>query len=100
LVDEAFLRRIKYKIEVGNPDEAAFREIFKRVCDAAAIPYVDQAVTYLIERYYKPRNLELRACHPRDIVNLIRDSARYRQIPPALSKELLDGACEVFLVEL
>ena len=100
LVDEAFLRRIKYKIEVGNPDEQGFREIFQRVCEAAAIPYVDQAVTYLIERYYKPRKMEMRACHPRDIVNLIRDSARYRQLPPALSKELLDQACQVFLVDL
>ncbi|MFN0063551.1 MAG: ATP-binding protein [Myxococcaceae bacterium] len=100
LVDEAFLRRIKYKIEVPNPDDAAFREIFRRVCDAAAIPYVDQAVTYLIEHYYKPRHMEMRGCHPRDIVSLIRDAARYRQIPPALSRELLDHACQVFLVDL
>ena len=68
LVDEAFLRRIKYKIEVGNPDEESFREIFRRVCEAAGIPYVEQAVTYLFEHYYKPRNMELRACHPRDLV--------------------------------
>ncbi|QQR47223.1 AAA family ATPase [Myxococcus xanthus] len=100
LVDEAFLRRIKYKIEVGNPDEEAYREIFSRVCEAAGIPYVDQAVTYLIEHYYKPRSMELRSCHPRDLVSLIRDAARYRQIPPALSKDLLDQACEVFLVNL
>ncbi len=100
LVDEAFLRRIKYKIEVKNPEEPTFREIFRRVCEAAGIPYVDQAVTYLIEAYYKPRNMQLRACHPRDLVALIKDAARYRQIPPALSKELLDQACEVFLVVL
>jgi predicted ATPase with chaperone activity len=100
LVDEAFLRRIKYKIEVGNPDERAYREIFKKVCDAAGIPYVDQAVSYLIEHYYKPRNMDLRACHPRDLVQLVRDAARYRQMPPALSRELIDQACTVFLVEL
>jgi predicted ATPase with chaperone activity len=100
LVDEAFLRRIKYKIEVKNPDEGTFREIFRRVCEAAGIPYVDQAVTYLFEAYYKPRNMQLRACHPRDLVALIKDAARYRQIPPALSIELLDQACEVFLVDL
>jgi predicted ATPase with chaperone activity len=100
LVDEAFLRRIKYKIEVGNPSERTYREIFQRVCEAAGIPYVDQAVTYLIEGYYKPRNMQLRACHPRDLVALIKDAARYRQIAPALSKDLLDKACEVFLVNL
>lgn len=100
LVDEAFLRRIKYKIEVGNPDEKAYREIFRRVSEAAGIPYVEQAVTYLIDHYYKPRNMDLRACHPRDLVSLIKDAARFRQMPPALSRELLDSACNVFLVDL
>jgi len=100
LVDEAFLRRIKYKIEVGNPTEESFRQIFRRVCEVQGVPYVDQAVTYLIEHYYKPRELDLRSCHPRDLVMLIKDSARYRQIPPSLSKELLDQAVQVFLVNL
>jgi predicted ATPase with chaperone activity len=100
LVDEAFLRRIKYKIEVGNPDEKAYREIFRRVCDAAGIPYVDEAVSYLIKHYYGPRSMDLRACHPRDLVGLVRDAARYRQIPPSLSRELIDQACTVFLVDL
>lgn len=100
LVDEAFLRRIKYKIEVGNPTEAQYREIFRRVCEAAGIPYVEQAVTYLFEHCYKTRQMELRACHPRDLVQLIKDTARYRQVPPALSRELLDQACQVFLVDL
>ncbi|MBS2033205.1 MAG: AAA family ATPase [Deltaproteobacteria bacterium] len=100
LVDEAFLRRIKYKIEVGNPSDTQFRNIFKRICEGQKIPYVDQAVTYLLDHYYKPRGMEVRACHPRDIVSLIRDSARYRQTPPALSKELIDQACQVFFVDL
>jgi predicted ATPase with chaperone activity len=100
LVDEAFLRRIKYKIEIGDPTEAQYREIFKRMCESTGIPFVEQAVTYLIEKYYKPRSMNLRACHPRDLITLIRDAARYRQTPPALSKELLDSACQVFFVEL
>ncbi|MGC4115685.1 MAG: hypothetical protein QM765_13995 [Myxococcales bacterium] len=44
--------------------------------------------------------MSLRACHPRDIISLVKDSARYRQVPPALSKDLLDQACQVFFVEL
>ncbi len=100
LVDEAFLRRIKYKIEVGNPDEKQFREIFRRVCEASGVPYVEQAVSYLLEQTYKPRGLQLRSCHPRDLVLLIKDAARYRGQPPALSRELLDMAVEVFLVDV
>jgi predicted ATPase with chaperone activity len=98
LVDEAFLRRIKYKIDVPDPDEDAYRRIFQRVCESAGIPYVNQAVNYLFEHYYKARNLPLRACHPRDLIQLILDAARYRQVPPALSKELLDQAVLNYMV--
>lgn len=100
LVDEAFLRRIKYKIEVGDPDEAQYRAIFRRVCEASGVPYVEQAVTYLLEHTYKPRSLSLRSCHPRDLVTLVKDAARYRGVAPALSRELLDLAVQVFLVDV
>ena len=100
LVDEAFLRRIKYKIEVGNPDERQYRDIFRRVCEASGIPYVDQAVSYLIESTYKPRQIEMRSCHPRDLVQLVKDAARFRGTAPSLSRELLDNAVAVFLVDL
>jgi predicted ATPase with chaperone activity len=99
LVDEAFLRRIKYKIEVGNPEEPAYREIFRRVCEAAGVAYNEQAVSYLLETYYKPRKQPLRASHPRDLVQLIRDAARFRKIQPSLSRDLLDQAATVFLLE-
>ena len=81
-----------------DPTEEQYREIFKRVCDAAGIPFVSQAISYLLEHYYKARNLPLRACHPRDLVQLIQDAARYRQSPPSLSKELLDQAVANYLV--
>ncbi|MCU0697329.1 MAG: AAA family ATPase [Myxococcaceae bacterium] len=100
LVDEAFLRRIKYKIEVGNPDEAQYRAIFRRVCEASGVPYVEQAVSFLFDHVYKPRNLDLRSCHPRDLVQLVRDAARYRGVAPALSRELLEQAVQVFLVDV
>jgi len=100
LVDEAFLRRIKYKIEVGNPDEKQYRTIFRRVCEVENVPYVEQAVSYLLEHTYKQRSLDLRACHPRDLVRLVKDAARYRGQPAALSRELLDLAVEVFLVDV
>jgi hypothetical protein len=100
LVDEAFLRRIKYKIEVGNPSEQEFRRIFRDVCAARNIRYVDEMVSYLITTYYRQYNLELRSCHPRDLVNLLQDVARFRNLPPTLDKELLDHSCRSFFVAL
>jgi predicted ATPase with chaperone activity len=100
LVDEAFLRRIKYKIEVGNPTEPQYRQIFRAVCEKHGVPYHEGAMNYIIDRLYRQRGTELRGCHPRDLVQLIVDAARYRQTSPALTKELIDQAALSFFVEI
>ena len=100
LVDEAFLRRIRYKIEVGNPTEEQFRAIFRRVCEGQGIPFNEAAVTYLLEGYYKPNGKQLRSCHPRDILQLLSDAARFRRVPPQLSRDLLDHAANSFFLEV
>jgi len=98
LVDEAFLRRIKYKIDVKNPTEDEYRQIFRNVCTAKGIRYTDDVVSYILHTYYRQFDMELRSCHPRDIVNLICDVARFRRLKPALGKELVDQACRSFFV--
>jgi len=100
LVDEAFLRRIRHKIFVGNPSLEEYRELFMRTCQEHRIPYNEQGLVYLIREYYQKRKIELRACHPRDILDQIIDIARYAGIRPQMTKELLDQACESYFVEL
>ncbi len=100
LVDEAFLRRIKYKIEIENPTEEAYREIFSRMCDKLLIPYNDSAVSYIIDTYYRRMGMELRACHPRDLLTLLRDAARFHRRRAVLSQDLVDQACQSFFVVL
>ncbi len=100
LVDEAFLRRIRHKIEIKDPTFEEFREIFKRVCDAKSVPYDDGGLRYLLQEYYvKPRN-PLRACHARDIIDQLVDIAHYLGTESTLSKELLDRAAQAYFVEL
>lgn len=100
LVDDAFLRRIRHKIEVPNPSPNEFREIFKLVCKAKSIPYSDDGLRYLIQEHYMKTGRELRACHPRDLCDQILDEAKYRGTPPSLTKELIDRACEAYFVTL
>ncbi|MBW1873236.1 MAG: AAA family ATPase, partial [Deltaproteobacteria bacterium] len=100
LVDEAFLRRIKYKIEVGNPSEHEYRRIFRDVCAARGIRYQDEVVSYIIDNYYHQYDMELRSCHPRDIINLILDVAHFKRKKPALEKSLVDQACSSFFVAI
>jgi len=100
LVDEAFLRRIPHKIEVGDPTPEQFREIFQKVCEARRVPYDDRAVTYLMQEWYTQADRRLRSVHPRDIVDQLLDIARYQNTPPALTKELLDRAASAYFVDL
>ena len=100
LVDEAFLRRIRYKIEIGDPSFEEYREIFKRVCQTKNVPYDDRALAYLLQEWYiKPRR-KLRAVHPRDLIDQLVDIARYMNTTPTLSKDLIDRACDAYFVEL
>jgi len=100
LVDEAFLRRIRHKIEIGDPSWDDYREIFRRVCEAKSVPYEDRGLAYLIQEHYLKPNRSRRACHPRDLVDQLMDIARYLNVPAQLSKDLIDRACEAYFVEI
>jgi predicted ATPase with chaperone activity len=100
LVDEAFLRRIRHKIEVRPPTFEGFRAIFMAVCERRGIPYDEQAVRYLLQEYYIKRNQKLRANHPRDLLDQILDIANYMEVKPQLTKELIDRAADSYFVEL
>ena len=100
LVDEAFLRRLRHKIEIGDPTYEEYREIFKRVSNAKGVEYSDQGLAYLMQEWYIKRGRKLRASHPRDLCDQILDIAHYLGMEPTLSRELIDRAAESYFVEL
>lgn len=100
LVDEAFLRRIRYKIEVGNPTLDQFHDVFKIMCRIMKVPYDEQGFRYLIKEWYVRRDRDLRFVHPRDILSQLLDISAYREEPPVLKPELIDAACDSYFVEL
>lgn len=92
LADEAFLRRLGYKIYIGHLDEDEYREISRQVCDQLQIPYSDIQLDYLLREHHYKEDKPLLACIPRDILGQLRDIARYEERQPELSEELLDWA--------
>jgi predicted ATPase with chaperone activity len=99
LVDEAFLRRIRYKIEVQNPTIQEYEEIFRRMCEIRGVPYDFSAVEFVLD-YYDRRGIEPRCCHPRDLLDQVIDIAEYMEVPRALSPEVLEAACNSYFVRL
>jgi predicted ATPase with chaperone activity len=99
LVDEAFLRRIRYKIHVPDPSWEDFREIFVRAADNAGVPYSEEALRYLVTEFYVKPKRKPRAVHPRDILEELVDIARFRGVPPTLSTELTTLACQAYFLK-
>lgn len=96
LVDDAFLRRIPYKIQVPNPTHAQFHHIFTVMCKQFGVPYDANAVNYLIYEHYEGKNREMRACHPRDLLMQIRNLSTYEGKSPTLTKDTLDFAVSCY----
>ena len=100
LVDEAFLRRLRHKIEVGDPSYDDFREIFHQVAEAKGVTFSNQGLAYLLQEWYIKPGRKLRASHPRDLCDQIVDIARYLSVEPALTRELIDLAAISYFVDL
>lgn len=99
LVDEAFLRRIQYKIYAESPTPESFRAIFERYCTEKQIPFEPQLVDRLLSGYLREHHIALRACQPRDLIDQAITLASYRGLPRRLTADLLDTACHGYFIE-
>jgi len=98
LADEAFLRRIPYKIPIVDPTVDQFTRIFELNCRRRNLRFHQVMVAYLQRRHYGPAGRPLRACHPRDLLDQVTALCRYRGIEPIITRELLDAACASYFV--
>jgi hypothetical protein len=99
LADEAFLRRIPYKISIENPSIDQFTRIFELNCKKRELRFHQVMVAYLQRRHYGPTRRPMRACHPRDLLEHVTAMCRYRGIEPVITRELLDAACSAYFVD-
>jgi predicted ATPase with chaperone activity len=85
LINEGFLRRIPYKIEVTDPSEEDFRELLRLTCESMAIPYDPSSIDYLIDQHYRAPKRPFRCCHARDLLLQIRSYCFFHGIPMELT---------------
>lgn len=100
LVDEAFLRRIRYKIKIDHPSPEEYEAIFRRVCEHNGMKFLKSVFDYLMDNYYKRLDIKLNACHPRDIIDQIVDDAHYYNHSPRLTMEGIDAAWKNYFVDM
>lgn len=92
LGDEAFLRRIQYKMFLRSPGEAEFAEIFEQFCKRVEIPCSPNLIGRFLTKYYRGGKKRLRRCHPRDVITHAVDHIKFEKLPWELTEEVLDHA--------
>ena len=98
LVDEAFLRRIQYKIFAESPTVEDYKKIFAGCCRDLGATADDGLVEQVLLQYYRPRKIALRGCHPRDLIKQSLSLASYLNRPPHLTYDLIEAACNSYFV--
>jgi predicted ATPase with chaperone activity len=99
LVEEAFMRRIHYKIQIEGPQPDQYAEIFSRCCAERGIEYEHEAVKHIYRHWYQQRGIHSRACHPRDILDHLVDIARFNEGRAVLELDLVDRACRSYFLD-
>jgi SpoVK/Ycf46/Vps4 family AAA+-type ATPase len=99
LVDEAFLRRIRYKVCAENPTAADFALIFKNLCHELNLEFDPAVVTHLLDNILVPKQIPFRGCQPRDLITMSLSLAQYLDQPRRLTIPLLEAACATYFVD-
>lgn len=99
LVDEAFLRRIQYKVFAESPTRRDFVQIFRNYCGTAGVPFEQEVVDAVLRDYFQPHRIPLRGCQPRDLINQALAMAEYGGRERRLTADLLGAACASYFVD-
>jgi hypothetical protein len=99
LGDEAFLRRIQFKMFLRSPELPEFLQIFRQTCEARQLACPPGLLEQFIDKRYSDSSKRFRRCHPRDIVNHVTYIINFERRPKALTEELLDRAFRSCFVE-
>ena len=99
LVDEAFLRRIHYKVFAESPTARDFTQIFQNYCERAGVDFDRHVLDGLLRDVLYPRKIQLRGCQPRDLIDQALALAEYRGEPRRLTPVLLEAACDSYFVD-
>ncbi len=98
LVDDAFLRRIRHKVEVEAPTREVYEKIFQGVTRRLGMSPCPPAIEFLYERYYN-RGRSPRASDARDLLETIQSICRFRKMPVQLTRDLMAEAAASFICE-
>jgi hypothetical protein len=99
LGDEAFLRRIQYKMFLRSPKQPEFMRIFERVAESTSLECPPGLAEAFVQKHYIEGGQHFRRCHPRDVISHAIDIINFENRPKVLTGEILDQAFRSCFVE-
>lgn len=100
LVDEAFLRRIAYKIEVHNPSEEQFRGLFLSQAEQMGYGLRQETLDGFLQEQYASAGREMRFCHPRDLLRQVKNYCEVHELPREVTPKALAVAVKNYFAGL
>ena len=100
LADEAFLRRIGYKLHFGYLKPEEYERIWRQESERLGLVYDPQLLRYALQELYENEGMPLVPCHPRDLLNMALDRQRYLGGSGPLSAMELKWAWHNYFVQL
>lgn len=100
LADDAFLRRIPFKIEIGAPSREEFVRLFDIFANKVSVEYSSEALEDLISRHYEQCNRSLRRCHARDLLEQVLYFCEYNDIAKVATIEVLEHAVQNYFTAM
>ncbi|MBD3586565.1 AAA family ATPase [Salinimonas sp. HHU 13199] len=98
LVDDAFLRRLGYKIQMRPLTREKYSALWHRVSKTFGLDCDPQTLDYLVSHYHQPESKPFLPCYPRDLLSIVKDATRFNELPPIVTPELLDDAWRHYFV--
>jgi len=99
LGDEAFLRRIQYKMFLRSPQKPEFVQIFERYAEARMLDCDPSVIHAFVEKHYVQGGKRYRRCHPRDVISHAIDIINFESLTKELTEDVLDRAFDSCFVE-
>lgn len=100
LVDEAFLRRIPYKVEVVDPTVEQFKGVFASCAKSLGMGVTPGIVESLLAQHYTKASRPIRFCHPRDLLRQAKNYCVVHGRPLVADAESLGAAVNNYFAGL
>jgi hypothetical protein len=100
LADDAFLRRIPFKIEIGAPSREEFHLLFQIFAKKQSLECPPPMVDYLIEKHYAACSRPLRRCHARDLLDQIIHYCEFHELEQSVCETYLDYAVQNYFTAM